>query len=63
MPCQKISVMDSEEICSKFSRGVNQVKHSNLEGTSRKNFVMLGEDFGLWGVGVIKLNSLKKENL
>ena len=55
--------MDSEEICSKFSRGVNQVKHSNLEGTSRKNFVMLGEDFGLWGVGVIKLNSLKKKNL
>ena len=27
----------SEEICSKFSRGV-QVKHSNLEGASKKNY-------------------------
>ena len=35
----------SEEICLKFSTGV-QVKHSNLEGASRKTIVMLSKDFG-----------------
>ena len=35
----------SDEIYSKFSRGV-QVKHSNLEGASRKTIVMLSKDFG-----------------